>query len=1308
MPLALFPGIRYDALEPPPPGRDPGHIDAHYMHGDHNGWEPPDALPHWRLRGRVNAPRRRRWGVGGAAEVGNHDQEPHEEGFLPPLSTSVKAQIIHDTAKFTVTQVFENQSHGIKQGVYQFPLPLDATVTGFDCRIGPNKIVRGKVKARKDARYEFDEARRQGRTGGLMEQQTAEIFTITLANIPSQTKMQAELSFMCLLKHRVEADHQVFTLTLPTFIAPRYGDAPPGIRMSTRDSHFLSLGVDVLTAEDLLSVESETHAIRYTMGAGPRPCQTWDEFIAGHDNDAASPRAATVELEHRLTSLDKDLVITINTALSDNAEAPQACLETHPKLGNHQALMLTLPPELMTAGVNSPNDGGEIIFLADRSGSMVDKIDSLKSAMMFFISGIPENQPFNIWCFGSQYTCLWPQSRRLDEASQQEAIAYVRNEFASDMGGTAILPALEEICNTMGDYPTMDVIVLTDGQVWSAPETIGFVRSRRVISRGAARFFSLGIGGAVSHELVEGIAKAGGGYAEVITSASGGGWEDRVVAVLKAATTSHIGRLCLRLEWEEQDNLGPPSNFKQSPVDVSNLSPFLRNRIFLLFDSGEQYPELKHVVLQVQSPSGSIINKTILPKRLCQPDTLIHKLAARALLGDLERGESWLGAGRGSGTDDPQIRAEAIDLGCKWSLVSRWTSVYAVEEETAAPNEGMVMEMEIHEAADELNDALLLRRGGRAAANLRARLTRPEAAAEESGSESDNSESSLDTRSAGQSATGNNSDGDSDDDTNNPGFDSNTGQDTDPGSGNESPSYGRADQPGERQAPPDMPQGQSGSTEALQPGGEHHSHVMRNSHGWNPTPRPEYAASSGEEVHSLSGFRRVRDSNHPTPTTGRKIQNRRRRLLDDSDEQYCKRSRPLVARRPRLSAGPEPPGPEPPGDRTSVPPSDHTLPTAHGSVQQAPTYTYPGLFSSDMPQVALYPASHTHSAESSNGQEPLQGTSLSSSSDMPGSSGLHTNLETGTGLSGLTSPSIYFHHWTPPAQSDYSASTTSDLLGYSTMDAQAGAQNAGSSMLSAPVSSGLYQPACPPPPPPLGSYRPAPPISSASYRRACPPPPPPPVSSASYRQAGSMSSPLRRPRAVHTYAVHTYSGSEIYHPHREVSEPSSFAYKSTSAATSAPIFNPPASTSLVHNVRPAAKTPDELAAEQFIYRLVHVQLSDGRFSFSDDDSVKTTLGLPFLRLVTSLRSKLISIDPAVTIAIVALLEEQFQSCRDLWVLMVRKAADYITGCNLGSIVEELQQEARQGVKSMSSVMKEVRDGEAATEAVTELENAPIF
>ncbi|KAH7152708.1 von Willebrand factor type A domain-containing protein, partial [Dactylonectria macrodidyma] len=752
MPFPIFPGIRYDPCEPLPPDVNAWHINAHYKLPENEG-QKPDVLPPRIPHGHVNSSQLSPEGGRGAPKVGNHDQQLREEGFLPPQSTSVKVQIIHDTAKFIVTQLFKNESHEIKQGIYQFPLPVDVTVTGFNCRIGPNKIIHGEVKAKEDVRHDFNEARRQGRAGGLMEQQTPEIFTITLANIPSRTKMQAELCFVCFLKQRVVADHQVFTLTLPTFIAPRYGDVPPGVRMPTRDSHLLSLSIDILTVEDLITVKSETHAIEYNRSTGATPCQTWDDFIASNDNNVVNSKAATVELKGRPTSLDKDIVITIDTALSDDSDAPQACLETHPTLENHQALMLTIPPELMTAAAKSSNKG-EIIFLADCSGSMRDKIESLKSAMMFFINGIPMNRPFNIWRFGSDYTALWSKSKPLNKSSREKAMAYVRKEFASDMGGTEILSALEAICNSSKSLGAMDIIVLTDGEVWYPEKTVDFVRSKWETSKGLIRFFSLGIGRAVSHELVEGIAKAGGGYAEVITSVSGGGWEDRVVAVLKAAITGHIGSLSMKLEWQKEDKQRTCPEFKQSPNDISTISPFLRNRIFLLFDSGKQSPALKHVILQAEEPNGDTITKTLSPKRLRQPDTLLHKLAARALLGDIERGESWLHKDQNAYTYDSMIKAEAIRLGCKWSLVSKWTSVYAVEEETTVPDEAMEMEINITVAADDLGDTLLLPRGGQAAAHLASGLLRSRGYIGQSDTKSDSSELSIGTCSAGPSVTG--------------------------------------------------------------------------------------------------------------------------------------------------------------------------------------------------------------------------------------------------------------------------------------------------------------------------------------------------------------------------------------------------------------------------------------------------------------------------------------------------------------------------------------------------------------------------
>lgn len=609
-----------------------------------------------------------------------------------------------------MTHLFWNQSSHIEQGVYQILLPFDASVTGFSCQIGQVKIVRGRVEAKEDARREFDNAVRRGRAGGLVEQQAADIFRISLANIPANTKMRAKLSFMSLLKHSISNDREVFTLNVPAYIAPRYGEIPWGVQAVPPEQHFfshrfLNLEIDLLTAEDLLSVDSPTHNIVVRRGGGQKACQTWDDFVMRKEIDTPNLRTASVQLEQGQASLDKDMVVNITTAISDHGASPHACLETHPTIDNHQALMLTLPSDYLATTESIVHDG-EIIFVADRSGSMRPKIEYLKSALMFFIDGVPQNRPFNIWCFGNDCVGMWPRSKPLNEKTKQDAISYVHREFAADMGGTDLLPALMSICEARGGHTTTDLVVLTDGDVLEPEATISFVKQKRLVSDCTFRCFALGIGNFVSHELIEGMAGAGGGYAEVIASTIYGGWEDRVVAVLKAMLTSHASSICMELVWQTGSTL--PPKLKQSPPHISSISPFLRNRIFILVDSGQHVPELEAVVLKIRGPDNDLTTKTVLPKRLLLPDDTIHKLAARALLGDLERGESWLHVDWQQGGDaEPPVRDEAISLGRQWSLVSRWTSLCAIEEHTF----GVVDDIVLPEDTDNIEDALLQPRG---------------------------------------------------------------------------------------------------------------------------------------------------------------------------------------------------------------------------------------------------------------------------------------------------------------------------------------------------------------------------------------------------------------------------------------------------------------------------------------------------------------------------------------------------------------------------------------------------------------------
>ncbi|KAF3260549.1 hypothetical protein TWF192_009830 [Orbilia oligospora] len=435
------------------------------------------------------------------------------------------------------------------------------------------------------------------------------------------------------------------------------------------------------------------------MRAGTRTYQSWEAF--GQSSEGEDAKSALVCLENTVKFLDRDFILDIETELEDSLEQPQAWVETHPDLDSHRALMLTVPSDFLLKTGPGPISSGdsEIIFLADRSGSMDDKIEALRSAMKYFLKGIAPDKLFNIWCFGSEFECLWPQSRRYSNDTLHQALNYVEEIFHPNMGGTNLLPAFEAIIASKSPHKFVDIVALTDGEVWRLDETLNFVERTRKSSEGRIRFFCLGIGAAVSHALVEGIAHFGGGYAEVIPLAHKGGWESRVVEALSAASADHIGNIEIQLEGlplpnnnarlaildEGHNYLIQTHKMMQSPARASDLSPFLRNRVLILFESLDAKLPLSRVHMRVVKPGREPISIWIPIKHLKLRDNTLHKLAARALLGDLERGRSHIHlSSRASARNFTGLKAlvarEGERLGCKWSLVSKWTSFVAVEE----------------------------------------------------------------------------------------------------------------------------------------------------------------------------------------------------------------------------------------------------------------------------------------------------------------------------------------------------------------------------------------------------------------------------------------------------------------------------------------------------------------------------------------------------------------------------------------------------------------------------------------------------
>ncbi|HYN43358.1 MAG TPA: hypothetical protein VE129_16395, partial [Thermoanaerobaculia bacterium] len=208
------------------------------------------------------------------------------------------------------------------------------------------------------------------------------------------------------------------------------------------------------------------------------------------------------------------------------------------------------------------------------------------------------------------------------------------------------------------------LFILTDGQVSNTEEVLALVREHAATSRA----FTFGIGAGASHHLVKGLARAGGGEAEMI--APGERIEAKVMRQLGRALAPALEDL--RIDWGE-------AKVRQAPHQVPPVFDGERVVVYGFLEGKAS----GGVVLRAKGPTGELAFPARIETAEAPEGNLLATLAARALIRDLEEGASPLHTRRGSlqgrHTKD-KVKEEIVRLGVTYGLVSRETSYVAVEE----------------------------------------------------------------------------------------------------------------------------------------------------------------------------------------------------------------------------------------------------------------------------------------------------------------------------------------------------------------------------------------------------------------------------------------------------------------------------------------------------------------------------------------------------------------------------------------------------------------------------------------------------
>jgi Ca-activated chloride channel family protein len=436
----------------------------------------------------------------GSTLGGLYVQSPSGQKLVFPLKhTEVLAKIAGNLSRCEVRQTFENPFTDPLEAVYIFPLPDEAAVDDMEIKIG-DRIIKGSIKKREEAKQIYEQAKRQGRTAGLLEQERDNIFTQSLANIKPGEQIDVIIRYTDSLKFEGGDYEFVFPMVVGTRYIPgtpidSTGDtdqvpdasriSPPVVPPETRSRHDIGVTVEINAGVPVSDVRSTSHQIRIERKG----------------------KIVRVKLGGEDTIPNKDLILRYRVA-GDKTQA--TVLTEADDRGGHFALYL-IPALEYRSNEIVPKD---VVFLMDTSGSQAgDPLRKSQELMRRFISGLNPDDTFTIIDFASTARQLSAHPLPNTPQNRTQAINYINSLQAN--GGTELLNGIRAVLN----FPPAQagrlrsVVLLTDGYIGNDNEILAEVQ--RHLKEGN-RLYSFGVGSSVNRFLLNRIAEIGRGTCQVV------------------------------------------------------------------------------------------------------------------------------------------------------------------------------------------------------------------------------------------------------------------------------------------------------------------------------------------------------------------------------------------------------------------------------------------------------------------------------------------------------------------------------------------------------------------------------------------------------------------------------------------------------------------------------------------------------------------------------------------------------------------------------------------------------------------------
>jgi Ca-activated chloride channel family protein len=572
------------------------------------------------------------------------------------VNIDVDIRVSGPVARTTVSQTFRNDGAGWVEAIYVFPLPDAATVDRLRMRIG-DRFVEGEIREKEQAKAEYERARQEGKRASLVEQHRQNLFATSLANLGPGESVDIEIEYL----ETISYDDGQFSLRFPLTLTPRFIPGTPrpdrqgsGWAADTNrvpDASLITPPVVTTSADHKVTMHAAIDA-----GVPLEIIASRYHPITVTATDTAAGRY-DVTLSETSVPMDHDLELVWRPAPS---AMPRATLFTETGEGDSHYLLMVLPPDDMELDQAAANDAmrRELVFVIDTSGSMHGtSIEQAKQALLLALDGLTAADLFNVIQFNSVVETLFPQSVAATGPNIRVAREYILNLEAN--GGTEMRPALQRaLRGGASDTRLRQIIFITDGSVGNEEELFALVDA----ALGDTRLFTVGIGSAPNSLFMRKAAETGRGAYTFISALH--------------EVKEKMSRLIRKIEQPRVTDIEVawPGEALAYPAIVPDLY------------AGE--PILQTVRLAGMPRSGDLVRITgtsamgewgvDLPIAAEQANEGVAAVWARARIEHLLDRER-------QGDDAEQVRAAIIDTALGYRLVSRETSLVAVDKTPVRP-----------------------------------------------------------------------------------------------------------------------------------------------------------------------------------------------------------------------------------------------------------------------------------------------------------------------------------------------------------------------------------------------------------------------------------------------------------------------------------------------------------------------------------------------------------------------------------------------------------------------------------------------